>query len=209
MTGSSTLSVVSSIDAQRPVRVAAVSGSLQVPSRTRALVDTVVREFANTRTVELTVTDLAEVGHQIAPLTSRRNLPEHIDKHFRAVEQADLLIVGSPIYKASYTGLFKHFFDLFDPLSLNELPVLLTATGGSDRHALALEHQFRPLFGFFNAITLPTAIYAADGDIKDREVVNPALLDRIKRAVSEAQRVVGADLRAQSAVQPYRLAANA
>lgn len=209
MTGSSTLSVVSSSDVQRPVRVATVSGSLQAPSRTRALVDTVVREFAAHRSVEVSVTDLAEVGFQIAPLTSRRNLPEEIEKHFRAVEQADLLIVGSPIYKASYTGLFKHFFDLFDPLALNELPVLLTGTGGSDRHALALEHQFRPLFGFFNAITLPTTVYAVDDDIKDREVVNPALVERIKRAVSEAQRVVGADLRAQSPVQSFRLAANA
>lgn len=207
MTAFNGLSVASSQEAVRPIRIAAVSGSLQTPSRTRALVDGVLRELAEHRAVDVSITDLAEVGHLIAPLTSRRNLPEEVERHFRAVEQADLLIVGSPIYKASYTGLFKHFFDLFEPSALNELPVLLVATGGSDRHALALEHQFRPLFGFFNAITLPTTIYAADGDIEDREVVNPLLLERIKRSISEATRVVGANLRAQSPVA-LRLAAN-
>ncbi|WP_370462067.1 NAD(P)H-dependent oxidoreductase [Phyllobacterium sp. SYP-B3895] len=65
-------------------------------------------------------------------------------------------MVGTPTYKGSYTGFFKHLIDLLDPLALEGKPILLTATGGSDRHALITEHQLRPHFGFFMAHTLPT-----------------------------------------------------
>ncbi|MFD1810195.1 NAD(P)H-dependent oxidoreductase [Gemmobacter lanyuensis] len=77
---------------------------------------------------------------------------------------ADALVVASPVYKGSYTGLFKHLIDLIDPAALQGKPVLLAATGGGDRHALVIEHQLRPLFGFFEAQTLPTGVYAADRD---------------------------------------------
>ena len=75
---------------------------------------------------------------------------------------ADALVLASPVYKGSYCGLFKHLFDLLDPLSLAGKPVLLGATGGGPRHALVIEHQLRPLLGFFEAQTLATGIYAAD-----------------------------------------------
>lgn len=192
-----------------PIRVAAVSGSLQPPSRTRALVDAVVSELIAQRRVELAVVDLAEVGAQIGPLRSRKNLPPEIDRYFAAVEQADVLVVGSPIYKASYSGLFKHFFDLFDPTTLAGLPVILTATGGTERHVLALEHQFRPLFAFFGAATLPTTVFALDRDIQGREVVNADVIDRIRRAVAEAVRIAIPGQRAPAQVQPFRLAATA
>src|ERR671918_283478 len=59
------------------------------------------------------------------------------------------LMVASPVYRASFTGLFKHVFDFVGQYSLIDTPVLLAATGGSDRHALIIDHQFRPLFSFF------------------------------------------------------------
>jgi FMN reductase len=104
---------------------------------------------------------------------------------------ADALIVGSPVYKGSYVGLFKHLFDLIEPASLAGKPVLLTATGGGDKHALVIEHQLRPLFGFFEAATLPTGIYASDRDFVDGIPASPALLDRIDRSVGQ----IGAALR--------------
>ena len=81
---------------------------------------------------------------------------------------ADALIVGSPVYKGSYTGLFKHLFDFVEPEALAGKPVILTATGGGPRHALVVEHSLRPLFGFFTALTIPTAIYASDQDFLRR-----------------------------------------
>jgi FMN reductase len=152
------------------------------------LAEALVSELALRRPISVSRVDLAEVGGQVAGLTSREGLPAETAALFGAVESAELLVVGSPIFKASYTGLFKHFFDLLDPAALAGKPVVLTATGGSDRHALALEHQFRPLFGFFNAPTLPTTLYAVDADFRLGALVNDAVKDRIGRAVAEAVR---------------------
>ena len=103
-----------------------------------------------------------------------------------AVEEADLLVVGSPVYRASYTGALKHLFDLVDHRSLQGKPIILAATGGSSLHGLMPEHQLRPLFGFFNALTLPTTIYAVEGDFHDYALVSGKVRDRIERAIGEA-----------------------
>ncbi|RVA00610.1 FMN reductase, partial [Mesorhizobium sp. M7A.F.Ca.CA.002.05.1.1] len=91
----------------------------------------------------------------------------------------------SPTYKGSYTGLFKHFFDLIDPAALRGKPIVLTATGGGERHALIVEHQLRPLFGFFEAFALPTAVYATDKDFTDGVLRSEAILKRVAQAVDE------------------------
>ena len=107
------------------------------------------------------------------------------------LSSAAVLVVGSPTFKGSYTGLFKHFFDLLDPSSLKGKPVILAATGGGERHSLIVEHQLRPLFGFFEALTMPTAIYASDKDFADGVLVSEAIRARAQQAVAEACRVVG------------------
>jgi FMN reductase len=102
-----------------------------------------------------------------------------------------VLVAGSPTFKGSYTGLFKHLFDLLDPSSLRGKPVILAATGGGERHSLIVEHQLRPLFGFFEALTMPTAIYASDKDFVDGALMSEAIHARARQAVAEVSRVIG------------------
>ena len=94
------------------------------------------------------------------------------------------------MFRASIPGLLKHLFDLVDLNALQGKPVLLAATGGSPRHALVLDHQLRPLFGFFAALTLPIGVYATPEDIQNGEVVSPALHKHIDLAVSLATPVL-------------------
>ena len=104
----------------------------------------------------------------------------------RRVETADLLVVGTPVYRGSYTGALKHLFDLVDHRALAGKTVILAATGGSRLHGLVLEHQLRPLFGFFGAFTCPTAVYGAPDDFDGAEIASPELKERIDRASAEA-----------------------
>jgi FMN reductase len=167
--------------------VVAISGSLAAPSRTRVLVDAITAAIERAHPAAVRTIDLANAGPLIAPLTGRKGIAPEAEAIFNAIETADLLVVGSPIYKASYTGLFKHLFDLIDPKALTGVPVILSATGGSDRHALALDHQFRPLFSFFNALTVPTAVYAVEAEIeKTGEIRNPDVEARAARGAAEA-----------------------
>jgi FMN reductase len=108
--------------------------------------------------------------------------PAVLDAH-ELLASADLLVVGSPVYKASYTGLFKHFLDILEPSRLRGKVAILAATGGSDRHALVLEHQFRPLLGFFEINTVPAGVYVSDGDLAIEQALRllpaPARLTRV------------------------------
>jgi FMN reductase len=94
--------------------------------------------------------------------------------------------VATPVYRASYTGLFKHLFDLVHHESLIDIPVLLAATGGSDRHALVIDHQLRPLFSFFQAQTLPVGVYAVEKDFDGYDIASAALQERIALAIARA-----------------------
>jgi FMN reductase len=102
------------------------------------------------------------------------------------VARSDALIAVSPIFSASYSGLFKMFFDVLAPDVLIAKPILIAATGGSARHSLALEHAFRPLFSYLRSTVVPTAVYAASEDWASEG----ELRARIDRASGELARLV-------------------
>lgn len=168
----------------RPLRVVAVSGSLTAPSRTTALVTAISDAFAAAIPVEAHLVALHDLGPQLAGALTRKQLPEAAETELQRIENADLLIVATPVYRASFTGLFKHLFDFVDQYALVDTPVLLAATGGSERHALIIEHQLRPLFGFFQSLALPVGVYAHDSDFVEYQVAEPSLVERIDKAVA-------------------------
>jgi FMN reductase len=166
--------------------IVAITGSLSQPSRTRRLVEDVAGRIQARSGARLTLIDVAELGAALGGALSRGGASPAVEEALRAIETADLIVAGSPIYKGSYTGLFKHLIDLVDYKALAGVPVALLATGGSDRHALAVEHQLRPLFGSFDAHTLPTAVFVGDRDIADGRVVNEGVAQRLETLVGEA-----------------------
>ncbi len=119
-------------------------------------------------------------------VASRADASARVEEALRAIEGADLLIVGSPVYKGSYTGLLKHLIDLINYPALLGVPVCLLACGGTDRHTLVIEHQMRPLFGFFGAKTLPTGVFMTDKTIKDGWVEEAGCAARLDQLIAEA-----------------------
>jgi FMN reductase len=167
-----------------PLRVVAVSGTLSTPSKTDALVDAILDELALVMPIERHVIRVSELGPLFAGALTRDQLDARVERELRAIEGADLLIAASPVYRASFTGLFKHLFDFVEQYALVDVPVLLAATGGSERHALILEHSLRPLFGFFQALTLPLGVYAHASDFTDRRVTALLQQERIRNAIA-------------------------
>ena len=170
----------------QPLRIVGVSGSLREPSKTTALVRELIDEVAAREPVETRLIEVATLGPLFAGALRRDDLEPEVEDALRAIETADLLIVASPVYRASFTGLFKHLFDFVGQYALVGTPVLLAATGGGERHALILEHQLRPLFGFFQALTLPVGVYASDTDFDGFELTSEDLKRRIGQAVSRS-----------------------
>ena len=169
-----------------PLKIVGVSGSLKAPSRTIELVEQIADSLGAQFESETTIIRVNELGPSFAGALERSALPAEVEQALLAIETADVLIVASPVYRASFTGLFKHLFDFVDQYALVDTPILLAATGGSERHALIIEHQFRPLFGFFQALTLPLGVYAHDSDFTDYKISSPRLRERLDKAVQKA-----------------------
>ncbi|KRW96239.1 NAD(P)H-dependent oxidoreductase [Paracoccus sp. MKU1] len=165
-------------------RFAAFAGSWSRPSKTRTLVEEAASRAVGRFGGSAHVFDIADLGPDFGALRQPAQGGSHA-RHLDAFLAADALIVASPVYKGSYTGLFKHFIDLIEPAALAGKPVLLAATGGGDRHALVIEHQLRPVFGFFEAHTLATGLYVSAADFGNEGLTSEAALTRLDRAVAQ------------------------
>jgi len=162
------------------MKLVVVSAGLSVPSSTRLLADRLAAAVDRQADVDIQVVELrdlaVEIAHNFTSGFPGRKLADALD----AVTGADGLIVVTPVFSASYSGLFKSFFDVLEKDALVGKPVLVAATGGSARHSLVLEHAMRPLFAYLRAVVVPTGVYAASEDWGAE-----GLPERIERAAGE------------------------
>ncbi len=173
-------------------RIVVLSGSLSTPSRTRGLLETIAHRIAPKVLGRIDVIDIAELAPALGSAVAFDRLPAAVVEAHALLAAADLLVIGSPVYKASYSGLFKHFLDLLEPTRLRGKVAILAATGGSDRHALVLEHQFRPLLSFFEINTVPAGIYVSDAEFAGQRLRDEdgAASQRIDLAIEQALRLL-------------------
>lgn len=174
--------------------IAVVSGGLREPSSTRLLADrlagAVRAEFsAQGRQAETSVVELRHLGRAIMDAMLTGFATENLDAAFEAVAAADGLIAVTPAFNASFGGLFKSFFDVLPEESLSDMPVLIAATGGTERHSLVLEHALRPMFSYLHAVVSPTGVYAATDDFGNPHA-SVGLGERIGQAAADFTRMV-------------------
>lgn len=186
------------------INITVVIGNPSTTSRTKVLALALARAVAEAlptqSTSQLQVLEIAKLAPHIVG-GAGRDLPAEGAAAVRAIETADLVIAATPVYKGSYTGLFKHLFDLVSPDALVGRPVLLAANGGSERHALVVDHQLRPLFAFFRALTVPSAVYAAEADFDGYSLRSEGLRARIHEAATQAATLLAAQQPAARALQ--------
>lgn len=168
------------------LNVVVLCGSPLRPSRTLVLCEALLAKIGEHRTIVPHVIEISQIGRQLGACLQRSELPDSVLSDLNAVENADVLIAGSPVYSATYTGLFKHFIDFMPMDALAGVPTMLAATGGSPLHGLVIDQQMRPLFAMKQALTLPLGVYATESDFIDYKITSPNLEKRIELAVSLA-----------------------
>ncbi len=155
------------------MKLVVVSAGLSVPSSTRLLADRLAAAAAPAATApepapaDVRVIELRDLAVEIAHTFTNGFPAPALADAFAEVAAADGLIVVTPVFSASYSGLFKSFFDALsvtDEDALTGKPVLIGATGGTARHSLVLDHALRPLFSYLKAVVVPTGVYAASED---------------------------------------------
>ncbi|MGO1884701.1 MAG: CE1759 family FMN reductase [Citricoccus sp.] len=146
-----------------------VSGGLGDPSSSTQLANrmaTAAADLLSTEGIvpELHLVEIRLLATEIAEATVNTARSEALQAALDEVEQADAVITVSPTFKASYSGLFKSFWDLVDNDALRGVPVLLGATGGTPRHSLMIDSALRPLFSYLRTKVLSSSVFAASDD---------------------------------------------
>lgn len=176
-----------------PIRIAIVSAGLSNPSSTRLLADLLGEAVehaveARGREVELEVIELRGLAHALTDHLLTGFPSAELRAAIETVHRADGVVAVTPVFSASYSGLFKTFFDVLEPGVLDGKPVIVAATAGTARHSLVLEHALRPLFAYLHAVVVPTGVFAATDDFAG----GPELQKRVDRAAGELAMLVTA-----------------
>jgi len=172
-------------------RLVVVSAGLSTPSSTRLLADRLTEATrsalaAGPAEPAVDVIELRSLAQDIAARLVSAFPSPALAEALDSVARADALIAVTPVFSASYSGLFKSFFDVLEPDTLAGVPVLLAATGGTARHSMVLDHALRPLFTFLRAEPVPTAVFAASEDWGGTgDALTDTLPARIGRAGAE------------------------
>ncbi|MFE5284612.1 CE1759 family FMN reductase [Nocardia sp. NPDC056611] len=180
-----------------------LTAGLSQPSSTRLLADQLAAAVSAAvggrgESLDVEVIELRELAGDLATTLTTGGLPTPAVAAARQrVSDADGIIAVTPVFTASYSGLFKMFIDVLDTDSLNGMPVLIAATAGTARHSLVLDHALRPLFAYLRAVVVPTGVFAATEDFG-----STGLTERVHRAASElAQQIVAAPTAVQGFLQ--------
>lgn len=177
-------------------RIAVISAGLSNPSSTRMLADrlaTATVAELNERGVdsEVQTYELRDFAHQITDNMLTGFAPTELEAMISNVTNADALIVVTPIFSTSYSGLFKSFIDVLDPDSLAGKPVLIGANAGTARHSLAIDYAIRPLFAYLHADTVSSGVFAASSDWGSNADDVAPLGRRVEKGARElAERIV-------------------
>lgn len=166
-----------------------VSAGLRLPSSTRMLADRLADaarqglEHQGVR-VDIEVVEVRDHAHDLVNYLTTGYPSAELRRAWRQIATADGLIAVTPTFSASYSGLFKMFFDCVEDTALVDKPVLIAATGGTGRHSLVLEHALRPMFAHLRAVVVPTGVFAATEEWGGDGSPGP-LVERIERAAGE------------------------
>jgi FMN reductase len=171
-------------------RITVLSAGLGVPSSSRLLADQLAaaakqRLEAAGYDVTVDVLELRDLAVDIANNFVTGYAGPRLADAIAGVEASDGIVAVSPVFSASYSGLFKSFIDVLDPKSLDGKAVLLGATGGTDRHQMVLEYAMRPLFSYLRTRTAATAVFAGPQDWGNTDDGGTPLSVRIDRAAAE------------------------
>jgi FMN reductase len=175
-------------------RIVVVSAGLSVPSSTKLLADKLgdaVERAVGARGQEVDVqhVELRPLAHALADHLLTGFATGELARAIEAVRHADGLVVVTPVFSASYSGLFKTFFDVLENGMLDGKPVVIAATAGTARHSLVLDHALRPLFAYLRAVVVPTGVFAASEDFGATD--DGSLDKRVERAAGELAALLG------------------
>ena len=189
-------------------KITVISAGLSTPSSTRMLADQLAQKTQQHLSelgieAEVQTFELRDYAHEIMNNMVAGFADQKLTELIDATVAADGLIVVTPIFSTSYSGLFKSFIDILDPDSLTGTPVLIGANAGTARHSLAIDYAIRPLFAYLHTEPVSTGVFAASEDWSDGGDKVAPLSSRVNRGASELAHAMSQKAAKQGVYDPY------
>jgi FMN reductase len=165
-----------------PMTLVALNGSHSASSSTHAVATLAAEIYGSGEIVDLVTLDPAGlIGTTPTP---------DVAALLRTMEEASILVLVTPIYRATYCGLLKVVFDQLPAGGLKGKAAVLAATAGGPAHYLALDTGMRSLVASLDGWTVPTITYATPADFDEQKVPSENVRVALAAALAEAQWVL-------------------
>lgn len=181
----------------KPLQLTVVIGSATPPGRLRRAVEEALARAAGAGAVEPRLIDLAEVAIAPADGTPADRLGDDTAAVLEAIAGADAVVLATPVYRGSFTGVLKNLLDHVPVEALRDRPVGIVAMGATPHHFLGVESHLRDVLAFFGALVAPVPVYLTSADFADGQPTAAAAddLDTLLAALSTlARATAGATL---------------
>jgi NAD(P)H-dependent FMN reductase len=171
--------------------VLGISGSLTKGGSTRAVIDAAL-QGAKARHPQLT-TDVLDLRDVTLSFCDGRPLNEYTDDTPRVVariQAADAYIIGTPIYRGSYTGSLKNLLDHVPVEAMMGKVAGLIATAATDHHYLSIDQELRPVLMWFNLNLVPGSVYVRSNQLQGNTISDEQISEHLRllgEAVADMQ----------------------
>jgi FMN reductase len=175
------------------VHVLGIAASPATTSRTRLLVEAVLDEASGHAGV---TTDIVTFADRVFPAADGTRAEQQMGDAREvvwAIDDADAVVFGMPVYRGSVPGSLKNLLDLVprgqydgDAQALRAKPVAIVATGASEHHFLAIDDLADILRGFFAAYVVPPGVYASSADFEGGALTS----ERVSRGTIQTGRAL-------------------
>ena len=147
-------------------------GAATPPGRLAAAIATTAEAARTGGDVAVEILNLAETPIDICDGRPLESYGEGTREAVVRIAAAAAVLIGAPVYRASYPGVLKNLLDIVPVEALQSKPVGIVAMGGSPHHYLAVDTQLRQVLAWFGALVAPTSVYVTGGDFRDGELTS-------------------------------------
>jgi FMN reductase len=155
------------------VNVVVLVGSATPPGRTQTMAATLAEALRGHPGVDAELIDLANVAFEPADGRPLEKYDRTIVSAIGKITAAQGLVIASPVYRATYSGVLKNFLDMVPFEALRDKPLGLAVLAASQHHYLGVDSAVRSIVAWYGALAAPTSVYLTGSDFDEQKQVTP------------------------------------
>lgn len=164
-----------------------IVGSISKSSKTRIAIETALQAAQDEFGIETNILHLTEYDIEAADGRKLEEYSGDTSKALKLILNSDAFLIGTPVYRGSYSGILKNLLDLIprgkwqsDKAPLENRAVGLIATGATNHHYLSVSQTLGPIASFFGSHQVGSGVYVNGSQFEDNKIVDSSVIQRLE-----------------------------